>query len=283
MDRAVGRPQRRTVDDSIPRLLYVRAANAVDHTQSLARLKPTWRTDVRAFSDGWLVLAGRGMYLNQTMAAGMEGRLKAEELDVLIEASTALGVVPTFEVSSATLPLNVDRLLDRGFAHITTADISFLTRPTATISIDAPDHITVHPTKSQADLEVWQVTSAAGWGHTSTDARWASDAFAAAAHALDNEHMVIALDADDGRPLGAASMTVNEGLAMLGGMSTIPAERRRGVQAALVRHRLVEARRLGCDLALSTAATGSASERNLKRYGFSLKTVIQRFEYQTQP
>ena len=175
------------------------------------------------------------------------------------------------------------RLHDHGFAHITGADISYLTRPTASINIDPPKQITVHPTKSQADLELWQETSAAGWGHTSADARWASDAFAAAAHALDNEHMVIALDADDGRPLGAASMTVNEGLAMLGGMSTIPAERKRGVQTALIRHRLIEAQRLGCDLALATAASGSASERNLKRRGFSLKTVIQRFEYQTQP
>ncbi len=261
----------------------MRAANAVDHTRSLARLKPTWRTDIRAFSDGWLVLAGKGMYLNQAMAAGMEDPLTAHDLNDLVEASEATGVVPTIEVTAATLPLNVTQIHKHGFAHVPKADISYLTRPTAEINFDPPNNITVRPTKSREDLELWQETSAAGWGHTSTDARWASDAFAAAAHALDNEHMVIAIDADDGRPLGAASMTINEGLAMLGGMSTIPSERNRGVQAALIRHRLVEARRLGCDLALATAASGSASERNLKRHGFSLKTVIQRFEYQTQP
>jgi GNAT superfamily N-acetyltransferase len=58
-------------------------------------------------------------------------------------------------------------------------------------------------------------------------------------------------------------------------MSTIPAARRRGVQAALVRHRLARAATLGCELAAATAAVGSASERNLVRLGFEAQFAVE--------
>ena len=96
-----------------------------------------------------------------------------------------------------------------------------------------PDDVVVRPVRSAADLASWQEVSALGWGHATAEARRAADAFAVAAHAIDGDGMVIAFDAGDGRPLGCASLTVRDGLATLGGMSTLPAERGRGVQAAL--------------------------------------------------
>jgi GNAT superfamily N-acetyltransferase len=51
-------------------------------------------------------------------------------------------------------------------------------------------------------------------------------------------------------------------------MSTLPSERRRGVQAALVHHRLRLARAAGCGIATSTTVSGGASERNLRRLCF---------------
>jgi GNAT superfamily N-acetyltransferase len=99
-------------------------------------------------------------------------------------------------------------------------------------------------------------------------ARRAADAFATAAQVVDGDGMVIALDAADGRPLGCASMTLHEEVATLGGMSTIPAERGRGVQAALILHRLGVAKAAGCTIATSTTVVGGASERNVQRFGF---------------
>jgi GNAT superfamily N-acetyltransferase len=87
--------------------------------------------------------------------------------------------------------------------------------------------------------------------------------------------MVLAFDPSGERPIGCASSTVRDGIATLGGMSTIPAARRRGVQAALVRHRLARAATLGCELAAATAAVGSASERNLVRLGFEAQFAVE--------
>lgn len=223
------------------------------------------------------MLAGLGMYVNQAMAAGIDDELSHADLDLVLERSRVVGVAPAIEVTAITLPRSARRIRAQGFVPTPMSDIACLTTSVAPARIDAPDDVVIRPARSQAGLHLWQETSATGWGHTTAEARRASDAFAAAANALDNEHMVVAFDRRDGRPLGCASMTVRERVAMLGGMSTIPAERRRGVQAALVRYRLTEARRLGCDLAVTTAARGGASERNLRRHGFDPIITIRRF------
>ena len=56
-------------------------------------------------------------------------------------------------------------------------------------------------------------------------------------------------------------------------MSTLPAERGRGVQRTLVAERLRLAAIAGCDLATVTAVLGGASERNLLRLGFQRRYV----------
>ena len=255
----------------------MRAENARDHTRSLAARDPTWGSVVEPFAGGWLVLAGPGMYVNQAMVAGLGTDVEIGDLDLLVQASTRSGVAAAIEITAATSPTTVDRVERRGFVHDRGADITCLTRRVSADPVDAPDHVQVRPVASPAELALWQRTARAGWGHVAPAAIRASDAFAAAAWALDTEHMAIAFDGDDGLVLGCAAMTVREDLAMCGGMSTLPAHRRRGVQAALLRYRLALADRLGCRLALTTAAAGSASERNLRRHGFSGAMTIERF------
>lgn len=221
------------------------------------------------------------MYVNQLMAAGIETDLAVADLELVRDFSVARSVAPVVEVTSITLDRNETSLLQHGFVHDRAAEVTCLAMP-----VDGPvvvldqvgDHVDIRPVTSTADPRLWQATSALGWQHGTSDARRASDAFAAAAYASDDEHMVVALDSTDGRPLGCASMTVRDGVAVLGGMSTLPSERRRGVQAALLQHRLARAHRLGCDLAITTALAGGASERNLRRHGFQPVTTIRRFE-----
>ena len=71
-------------------------------------------------------------------------------------------------------------------------------------------------------------------------------------------------------PAGAASLRVDDGLAQLCGAATVPQFRRRGIQAALLKLRLAEARVAGCDLAVVTTQPGSKSQANAMRQGFSL-------------
>lgn len=72
----------------------------------------------------------------------------------------------------------------------------------------------------------------------------------------------------DGELAGGAVLSMNDGLAVLGGASTLPAFRRRGLQTALQQARLKRAAAGGCDLAMTMTLPGSASQRNAERQGF---------------
>ena len=74
----------------------------------------------------------------------------------------------------------------------------------------------------------------------------------------------------DDQVAGAASMRIDGDIAQLAGAATLPAFRRRGVQTALLRHRLQDARDAGCALAVVTTQPGSTSQANAQRRGFAL-------------
>jgi GNAT superfamily N-acetyltransferase len=73
----------------------------------------------------------------------------------------------------------------------------------------------------------------------------------------------------DGQLAGTATLRIDDGVAQLGA-ATLPRFRRRGVQAALLRRRLADAARAGCDVAVMTTQPGSTSQANGHRRGFAL-------------
>jgi hypothetical protein len=92
--------------------------------------------------------------------------------------SEAAGVAPAFEVTPWTHPDTISQLQARGFVHDGDRDVTTLTRSVAAPPIDGPADVTVRPVGSDADVLLWQETSAIGWGHTGSDARRGSDAYA---------------------------------------------------------------------------------------------------------
>lgn len=74
----------------------------------------------------------------------------------------------------------------------------------------------------------------------------------------------------DGQPVGGAGLRLTDGVAQLCGAATVPGHRRRGVQSALLGHRLAAAAAAGCDLATVTTQPGSRSQHNVQRLGFDL-------------
>lgn len=71
-------------------------------------------------------------------------------------------------------------------------------------------------------------------------------------------------------PAAAAAMSSHDGVALLFADSTIQTWRGKGLHAALIRARLDEAIRAGCDLAAAGVLPGSVSERNYHRLGFQV-------------
>jgi GNAT superfamily N-acetyltransferase len=74
----------------------------------------------------------------------------------------------------------------------------------------------------------------------------------------------------DGTVAGGGSIRISDGLAQMSGASTLPQHRRKGVQSALLRSRLLDAARHGSDLAIVTTEPASKSQQNVQRMGFEL-------------
>ncbi|UJR85640.1 GNAT family N-acetyltransferase [Sandaracinus amylolyticus] len=78
----------------------------------------------------------------------------------------------------------------------------------------------------------------------------------------------------EGAIAGGASLRVHRdehgAIAQLAGAATLPAHRRRGVQSALLRARLLDAVEAGCALAVVTTQPGSRSQHNAQKAGFAL-------------
>jgi len=245
-------------------ILWAWADDAAAFATVLAEIDPMWGSEQHAVGGGRLVLSGHGLYVNRLLAAGIDRSLTDEDIDVVIDRSAAVGVPPSIEVSELTAPASIDALRARGFVPGPSATTGMVW-PADTDPPIAPDDIVVEPAR---DVVRWQRLTAAGWEIGDGEPRRASDAFVRAATVIDGDGMVVAVDATTGRDLGAASLTMRTPIATLGGMSTLPADRRRGVQRALVTHRIALARRRGASAITTSATAGGDSERNLVRLGF---------------
>jgi GNAT superfamily N-acetyltransferase len=87
---------------------------------------------------------------------------------------------------------------------------------------------------------------------------------------VEKDDAILVLARVDGRPAGTGALVVDGGVGWLSGDSTFPGFRGRGIQQAVQRHRLELARAAGCDLAVTEAAPGSQSQRNMERLGFRI-------------
>ena len=128
--------------------------------------------------------------------------------------------------------------------------------------------VEVVPVRTDDDAARWRAAFSAGFGVTDPVAVRVSDEFARADHRIAGSGQCLALVG--GEVQGCGSVNVVDGVGWLGAASTMPHARGRGVQAAMVRHRLEHARHAGADLAAATAVPTGASARNLVRLGFQL-------------
>jgi len=74
----------------------------------------------------------------------------------------------------------------------------------------------------------------------------------------------------DGQPAGGGAIAIVDGIACLCADATLPAFRDRGAQLSLIRARLAEAVRCGCEFAIAETTPATMSHRNYQRCGFEV-------------
>lgn len=83
-----------------------------------------------------------------------------------------------------------------------------------------------------------------------------------------NPALILTLARASGLPVGIGGLSISRGVGYLGPATTLASHRGRGVQTALIAHRLAQAHARGCEYVVATAAFASPSHHNLERAGF---------------
>ena len=135
--------------------------------------------------------------------------------------------------------------------------------------VESPADIAIEPV-DESNTEVFLDAMAEGFGW---DPAWRDGAQEGERGNLARPGCHAFLAYCGGEPAATGVLKVNGDMGNLVGGATVPAQRRKGCQVALLQRRLYEAGRLGCAVVYSGGAYGSSSLRNQHRAGLRIAYI----------
>jgi ribosomal protein S18 acetylase RimI-like enzyme len=250
----------------------------LEGARAAARRVPPQQLVRTEMNGGAAVFVEPGAPFNKIVGLGFAGTPSDDILEQVERAFAKREAPLQAEVSTLADPEVFKTLARRGYElvgfenvlgfEISSATIAQLRSPSADIEIS---------TAEETDTPLWFDTVITGFMHPDTFdgpaghesiprdvlERVFGDTVAA-------NGFVRFLARRGGAVAGGASFRVQDGVAQLSGAATLPQHRRHGIQSALLRHRLLEATRQGCDIAVVTTQPGSKSQENAQKSGFVL-------------
>ena len=234
---------------------------------------------VAPIAGGVAVHTGPGSPANKLAGLGFDALPPAAELEAIEEAFALRRAPLQVEFASLGDPVIPRMLSNRGYELIGFENV--LGRPLDAEDLDdvGAGSITVERAGPD-DTATWMDAVATGFLHPDTFdgpashesySREAIEQIFADTFATPSFERFIARR--EGVVAGGASLRIHQGVAQLAGAATLPDHRRQGVQTALLRYRLLDAARRGCDVAVVTTQPGSKSTENVQRFGFAVLYV----------
>jgi GNAT superfamily N-acetyltransferase len=215
----------------------------------------------------YAVFDGPDSPITQCFGFGVFEEAQPEDIQKIEEFFFERKAPVYFEVSPMAGVQAVDLLCSRGYRPVELSSVLY--QPVTALSEPSPrPDVWARRIDTKTEAELWARISMEGWLSEIPDLR---DFLLEMGTILAARRDSFCFLAGVGDTPGAAGvMSVHEGVALFGGASTIPAMRRQGLQAALLRERMKVASELGCDLAMMVAMAGSGSQRNAERQGFRI-------------
>ena len=209
------------------------------------------------------VFAGADSPLTQVVGMGLDGPVRAADLDAVEAFLRSRGAGVTIDLCPLADPRLLEELVRRGYRP--TEFNNVLEKRLAGISIVLTPRVR-RAVAGEDDL--WSHAVGRGFFEQSDLTTAEMDV---GRHVFAMPEALCYLAVAEGRePAGGAAMSVRDGLATLFADATIPRHRRQGFHAELIAARLNEAIARGCELASATTLPGSASQRNYERMGFEV-------------
>lgn len=247
-----------------------------ESAQAVADVRPEANVMIKPLAGGMAIYAGEGSPLNKVVGLGLEGPVDEAELGIVEGLYADRNCPVQIELSSLAHASVGVMLTGRGYQLVGFENVlgrvlsneHDITDPViADITVDVI---------AENDFNLWMDTMVTGFASPDLDGVPSHESFPSEVLERVMRDMngatgfVRYLAHRHGAPAGGGSMRIADGVLQLCGAATLPNHRRRGVQAALLAHRLADAARRGCDLAVVTTQPGSTSQRNMQRNGFEL-------------
>lgn len=261
--------------------IEVARLQAREHTRALTELAD----ECVPVAGGVMGFSGEGSWTNQAAGWGLDGAVSEADVDRLVDFYISRGVEPQIELSPFADKSLVTQLGRRGFVikhfeNVMAREIDDEEDLRAGLSFGWPKQleiVRVDP-QDEAGQETFIDVSTSGWRKPEEPvpevmSRVVRRMFSVPTFAAYVAHV-------DGAAAGGGSLRVTPEYCALQGTSVLPAFRRRGIQQALMIHRLEQARERGSTLALIESVPGIPTERNAERLGFQVAytkvTLVQR-------
>jgi GNAT superfamily N-acetyltransferase len=231
------------------------------HAYSATLLAPP--DAIEPVAGGFAVFQSVGSPMTQATNVGMNGAVSPAELDRLEAFFHDRGSPAVIDLCTLADASLLGMIQERGY---TVREISnVLAR-----RVDGGEEFPAAPgielqTVAESEMRSWAAIVARGFAGEDDVPDELVDMMASAPPGL---HAFFGLHG--GERVAGAAMAVHAELATLFGDATLPSARGRGLQLALIRHRIRHAAQLGCDLASASVLPGSISHRNYERAGFQL-------------
>ena len=230
---------------------------------------------VHEIAGGVAVYTGPSSPMNKMIGVGFDGAASDEELRAVEDKFRGRAAPLQAEVATLADPTFVAQLTRRGYILQNFENV--LGRPIVAADADTEGgRQIVIDAMQDHEHAAWMDAAYTAFAHPDGvgvpgDALPPREAFEAAMGPFMTAEGFRRYVARVGNDLaGVATFRIDDGVAQLCGAATLPAFRRRGVQAALLRHRLAEGFKADCDLAVMTTQPGSTSQQNGYRQGFAL-------------
>lgn len=232
------------------RLEAAEAANAF----SLAKVATGYETE--AVAGGCAIFAGVDSPLTHALGCGMSGSVSVGEIERMEKFFFDRGSACLIDLCPLADTGLVQAVMERGYSIVEFNNL--LVR-----RLQAGDG---ERNRGDFEFELVGEHSREQW------LRLAADSFEAPFEMLKNFPVCgdTLMVRQGGNPVAAASMSVEDGVALLSGDATLQTTRGLGLQGALIQERIARAARAGCELAMACVLPGSGSHRNYERAGFQL-------------
>ena len=230
---------------------------------------------VASVGGGFAVYCGASSPVTQAVGLGLNGAVSTEEFDRLEEFYFSRKEPVRVETCPMADGSFIEHYRERGY-HVSEFS-NVMVRPVEkTASAALPAGIEVQKV-ADGEIDLWTLTVAQGFAEHFPVTQEILSVMRMFADGKNTECYFARVD---GKIAGGATLALRGRIAGLFGASTLPRFRNRGVQTALLHARLQRAAEQGCELAMSIALPGSASQRNITRRGF--RTLYTRVKFERE-